>query len=109
MTMQAVPTPDPPTPEQNTGLDSLTAAETAMAERQAAQSITTLGNEKYPQAGLIGALGWVLHRRREPRMKFDEYMSSRTLTDVTRELGLSGDNDDEDDDEGKDDGSTSSS
>lgn len=95
--MQAVPIA--PEPEQPSGLDSLTAAETAMAERQAAQSITTLGNERFPQANLLGALGWALWRRREPRCKFDEYMSTRTLTDITRELQLSTDDDESDDDD----------
>lgn len=86
-------------------LDNLTAAETAMAERQAAQSITTLGNEAFPQANLLGALGWVLYRRHDARMRFDTYMSGRTLTDITRELGLvkdDADDADEDDDAGKD-------
>src|SRR5262245_53412478 len=91
--MQAVPEPEPDT---GTGLDSLTAAETAMAERQAAQSITTLGNERFPQAAMLGALGWVLYRRRDPRMKYEAYMSSRTLTEITRELGWSTDEEPED-------------
>jgi hypothetical protein len=102
--MQAVTAVSPePDPHENSaqGLDSLTAAETAMAERQAAQSITTLGNERFPQANLLGALGWVMHRRREPRTKFDDYMSSRTLTEITRELGLSGGDEDDEDEAGK--------
>jgi len=97
--MQAVKMHDEP--DKTLGLDSLTAAETAMAERQAAQSITTLGNERFPQAGLLGALGWALHRRSDPRSKYDEYMGARTLADITRELGLRTD-DSEDDDAGKD-------
>lgn len=101
-----------PQPESKTelGLDSLTAAETAMAERKAAQSITTLGNENHPQAGLLGALGWVLFRRTDQRITYDAYMSSRTLTDITRELKLTADeDDDETDDEGKDEPPTSPS
>lgn len=107
--MQAVPiAPEPEPNERLNGLDSLTAAETAMAERQAAQSITTLGNERHPQAQLIGALGWVLHRRTHPSVKFNDYMSGRTLTDITRELGLSTpDADDDDDAEGDDAGKDS--
>jgi hypothetical protein len=110
--MQAVPEPEPPDDVvQPKGIDSLTAAETAMAERQAAQSITTLGNERHPQAGLLGALGWVMYRRHEPRSKYDDYMSSRTLTDITRELGLSSAaaDDDDEDEAGKDEPSTSPS
>lgn len=107
--MQAVPMPEPDPTVAAGGLDSMTAAETAMAERQAGQSITTLGNERFPQAGLLGALGWVMYRRRDPRIKYDAYMSSRTLTEITRELGLSNDDDDEDDEEGKNDAPTSTS
>lgn len=110
MPIEAVTTP-PPEDDPTPGLDSLTAGETAMAERKAAQSITTLGNERFPQAGLLGALGWVMHRRRDQRMTYDAYMGSRTLNEITRELGLSSDDDDTDDDEeGKDpDAPTSSS
>lgn len=106
--MEAVPITPDPTPEP-LGLDSLTAGETAMAEKTAGQSITTLGNEGYPQANLLGALGWVLYRRTEPRSKFADYMATRTLTDITRELGLAPDEETEDEEaEGKDDdGSTS--
>lgn len=86
------------------GLDSLTAAETAMAERKAAQGITTLGNERFPQAGLVGALGWVLARRSDQRLTYDAYMSSRTLSDITGELGLNEDDEEagDDDEEDKD-------
>lgn len=94
--IEAVRDPDP---EQHPGLDGMTAAETALAERKAAQGITTLGNEKYPQANLLGALGWVLHRRIEPGITFDAYMGSRRIADITKELGLS---DDEDDDDAED-------
>lgn len=98
--------PEPPTPnEKALGLDDLTAAETAAAERQAAQSVTTLGNERFPQAGLVGALGWVLARRRDPRLTYASYMETRTLGDIATELGLS--DDDADTDAGKDSGSTS--
>jgi hypothetical protein len=111
VTMQAVPAPEPDPLEGVVTLDSLTAAETAMAERQAGQSITTLGNDRFPQAALIGALGWVAKRRSDPRIKYDAYMQSRTIPDITRELGLStdADDDDEEDQNNDDDASTSSS
>jgi hypothetical protein len=88
MTVKAVKPADEPD-ETPMGLDALTAAESAAAERQAAQSITTLGNENFPQINLIGALGWVLARRKNPALKFDHYMSSHTVAQITRELGLS--------------------
>lgn len=87
MAVQAVKNREPE-PKKELGLDSLTAAETAMAEQQAHQSITTLGSEGYPQAGLIGALGWALARRGNPKLSYVEYMASRKLSDITRELGL---------------------
>lgn len=96
-----------PDETKSLGLDTLTAAESAMAERQAAQSIATLGNENFPQVGLIGALGWVLARRSDPRLKYDTYMTTHKLSEITAELGL-GDDDDDEDDEGKDDASDSS-
>lgn len=71
------------------GLEALTAGETAMAERKAAQSITTLGNDAFPQVGLIGALGWVMARRTDPRLTYERYMDTHKLADITRELGLS--------------------
>lgn len=80
------------------GINSLTAAESAMAERKAGQSITTLGNDAYPQVGLIGALGWVLARRSETRLTYEAYMSSHKVDEIARELGLADDDDDSDDD-----------
>lgn len=100
MSIQAVtPAPDD---EPTLGLDSLTAAESAMAERKAGQSIATIGNENFPQVGLIGALGWVLARRTDPRLTYEAYMGSRKLNDITTELGLN-DTTDAGDEEGKDD------
>lgn len=96
------PEPEP----EKLGLDDLTAAETALAERTVGQSIATLGNPKYPTAGLLGALGWVLHRRTDSKLGYDKYMASRTLAEITKELRLSGDDEDA---EGEGDGSTSSS
>lgn len=107
MAVTAVPDPEP------AGLESLTAAEAAMAERKAGQSIATLGNEKHPQVNLMGALGWVLHQRTHPgdRLTFEAYMKSRTFNDIATELGLGDDDEAEDDSadeaEGKDDDATS--
>jgi hypothetical protein len=84
------------------GINSLTAAESAMAERKAGQSITTLGNDAFPQVALIGALGWVLARRHETRLTYDAYMASHKVNEIARELGLVDDDDDED--EGEDEG-----
>jgi len=97
--IQAVPPDDDSDDVAVTGLDSLTAAETALAERKSGQSIQTLASETYPRVGLMGALGWVYARRKDPKLSYDSYMSSRTYLDITRELGLTGDDDSTDDDE----------
>jgi hypothetical protein len=85
--------------KESGGLDALTAAETSMAERKAGQSIATLGNEGYPQVGLLGALGWVLAKRGDPKLTYDGYMGSRTVNQITVELALT---EDTAADEGKD-------
>jgi hypothetical protein len=83
------------------GIDSLTAAETAMAERKAGQSITTLGNDAFPQVSLLGALGWVLMRRNDSKLTYEAYMAENTVEQITGHLSLS---DDTEEDEGKGDG-----
>lgn len=106
MSMAAVPTTDPD-PDKETGINSLTAAESAMAERKAGQSITTLGNDAFPQVALIGALGWVLKRRSEQRLTYEAYMQGRKVSDISRELGLITDDDDDDADDPEPDGDSS--
>lgn len=104
MSVQAIGPERNPEPEaEPLGLDALTAAESAMAERKAAQSIATLGNEQFPQVGLLGALGWVLARRADPRLTYESYMGSRKVSEITAELGLTGgDEEDNEEAEGKD-------
>jgi hypothetical protein len=99
---QPKPEPEP------LGINDLTAAENAMAERKAGQSITTLGNDAYPQVGLIGALGWALARRRDPRLTYEAYMGSHKVDEIARELGLVDDDDDDSDDDPETDGGGSS-
>lgn len=107
MAVAAVRTPDEePEKKAALGMESMTAAEMEMAERHAGQSLATLGEERFPQVKLLGSLGWVLHRRTDPKMTFDAYMSSRKLKDINVELGLA---EDEQADEGKDDGGSTSS
>lgn len=102
MSIKAV---EPDVPDAPLGIENMTAAETALAEKQAAQSITTLGNDAYPQVGLIGALGWVMARRTDQRITFARYMETHKISDITRELGLTTD----DDASGEADGSSTSS
>jgi hypothetical protein len=103
MAVEAVKTEPGPEPEkEHLGLDSLTAAESAMAERKAAQSIATLGNDNFPQVGLLGALGWVLARRGDVKLTYEAYMGSRTLNQITEELALTTPDDEDEEAEGKD-------
>jgi hypothetical protein len=104
MSVHAVePTPPQDSPSDETtvsGIDSLTAGETAAAERKAALSITTLGDNHFPQVGLLGALGWMLMRRKDPKLTYERYMAENTVEQITNDLSLS---DDAEVDEGKDD------
>jgi hypothetical protein len=105
MAVQAVKPDETPEPDP-LGIDALTAGETALAEKTAGQSITTLGNENHPQVGLLGALGWVFARRGNPRLKYAEYMEQNTVAQITASLFPG----DEEEDEGKEpDSSTSAS
>lgn len=101
MAVSAIEPPERDPDAEVQGINSLTAAESAMAERKASQSITTLGNDAYPQVGLIGALGWVLARRKETRLTYEAYMGSHKVDEIARELGLADDDDSDDDDGGK--------
>jgi len=73
-------------------LNDLTAGEMAMAERTAGMSIATLEDPNYPKVGLLGAMAWVLAKRDDVKLKYDDFMNSNTLEQITESLGL---NDDE--------------
>lgn len=70
----------------------------SLAERKSGLSIATLEDPEYPKVELLGAIGWVYAKRSEPTLSFEDFMNSRTLEQITEELGLA---DDEDDDKGK--------
>jgi hypothetical protein len=103
MASAAVKAVEPEPENEPVGIDNMTAAETAMAERKAGQSITSLGNENLPKANLLGALGWVLARRTDPKVTFEQYMNSHTLVQIGEELGFNDDDTEDEDEEGKDD------
>lgn len=69
-------------------IQTMKAAELSIAERKAGLSLTTLEDPNYPKADLLIALGWVVAKRNEPELTFEEYGNSRTLEEVTKELGL---------------------
>lgn len=76
-------------------IQNLYAAEIALAERTAGLSIATLEDPNFPKIALLGALGWVAAKRDEPGLKYDFYMSNRTLEQITAELGIEDDEDGE--------------
>lgn len=97
-------------PQQSSVIEGLTAAEMAIAERVSNTSITSLEDPHLPKVELLAALGWVYAKRSDSSMTFKEYKESRTLTQITGELGLGGDDesagDGEPDAEGNDDDPT---
>lgn len=76
-------------------LQQLTAAEMSIAERKSKLSIATLEDPNYPKIDILGALGWVWAKRSDVKLTFEDYMNSHTLDQITKDLGIE---DDEDDD-----------
>lgn len=77
-------------PQQSSVIEGLTAAEMAVAERVSNTSITSLEDPHLPKVELLAALGWVHAKRSDTSLTFKEYKESRTLTQITSELGLGG-------------------
>lgn len=69
-------------------IQTMKAAELSMAERKAGLSLATLEDPNYPKADLLIALGWVIAKRENPALTFEDYGNSRTLEEITEELGL---------------------
>jgi hypothetical protein len=80
-------------PKSSSVISSLTAAEMSIAERAAGLSITTLEDPDYPKVDLLAALGWVHAKRSDTALSFKAYKESRTLTEITEQLGMGGDDD----------------
>lgn len=69
-------------------INTMKAAELSMAERKAGISIATLEDPNFPKTDLLIALGWVVARRDNPKLTFEEYGNSKTLEEIIDELGL---------------------
>lgn len=95
MAVQAIPAPEPEPGKEPFAVESMTINESAMVERLSAQSIITFGNPAYPQATLIGAIGFVNARRQDPRLKHEAYLEGRTMAGILAELGMTGDDDED--------------
>lgn len=78
-------------------IQSLTAQEMSIAERKSGLSLATLEDPNFPKVAILGALGWVYAKRTEPTLTFEEYMSTRTLEQITEELGIEDEDEDGDD------------
>lgn len=69
-------------------IETLKAAELSIAERKAGISIATLDDPNYPKTDLLIALAWVLYKRENPTVTFEEFGMKFTLTEITELLGL---------------------
>ena len=69
-------------------IQTMKAAELSMAEKKAGLSLATLEDPNYPKADLLIALGWVIAKRENPTLTFEEYGNAKTLEEITQDLGL---------------------
>lgn len=69
-------------------LQTMKAREMSLAEKTAGLSLATLEDPNYPKADLLIALGWVIALRDNPKLTFEEYGDSKTLEEVTADLGI---------------------
>jgi len=82
-------------------IQSLTGAELSMAERKAGLSIATLEDPNFPKIDLLGALAWVHAKREDANLKFEFFMSTHTLEQITGLLGLNEEDEDAEEGEGQ--------
>lgn len=68
-------------------INTLSAKEMGLAERTAGLAISTLEDPNYPKADLLAALGWVIAKRENASLKYEDY-ADRTLDEITKDLGL---------------------
>lgn len=73
---------------EKNAIQTMKAAELSMAERKAGLSLATLEDPNYPKADLLIALGWVIAKRENPTLTFEDYGYSKTLEEITSDLGL---------------------
>ncbi|SRR5690625_1507399 len=72
-------------------LDKLTGKEMEIAERKAGVAITSLQDPYVPKSGLFGAMAWVLKKRDEPTLKYDDFMETTGFPVWEEILGLDDD------------------
>lgn len=69
-------------------IQSMKAAELSKAEKTAGLSLATLEDPNYPKADLLIALGWVIALRTDKALTFEQYGETRTMEEITNELGI---------------------
>lgn len=72
----------------NNVIEELKASELALAEKTAGLSVTTLEDSNYPKTALLAALGWVVARRDDKGLTYEQYADSKTLTEIMVDLGM---------------------
>ena len=72
----------------NNVIEELKASELALAEKTAGLSVTTLEDPNYPKTALLAALGWVVTRRENKELTYEQYADSKTLTEIMVDLGM---------------------
>lgn len=68
-------------------IDTLTAGEMAVAERKSGTAITALEDPNAPKIALLTSLAWVVMKRDNPKVKYEE-AESKTLNQIMDVLGL---------------------
>ena len=68
-------------------INTMSAKEMGLAERTAGLSLSTLEDPNYPKAELLAALGWVIAKRTDKELKYEDY-ADKTLEEITKDLGL---------------------
>lgn len=99
MAVAAVKTPENEPEKAPLGINSLTASEINMAEQAAKMGMGIFAEPDKPQVGLKAALAWVLERRTDNKLGYQQYMNNHTLAQINEVL-FPGD-DDEDEESGK--------
>lgn len=63
-------------------IDTLNALEEGMAEEAAGEPLTNIEEPDAPKVRIYCALAWVVKRRTEPSLSFDEYLKTHRFRDA---------------------------
>lgn len=65
-------------------IDTLNALEEALAEKAAGEPITVIEDEKAPKVRMYCAIAWVIEKRDNPTLSFDDYLKTHRFRDALR-------------------------